>query len=30
MIEEALAHYRRVRGEIQRFVEGLPETLGSS
>ncbi|MDD5673530.1 MAG: arsenate reductase ArsC [Chitinivibrionales bacterium] len=25
--EEALAHYRRVRDEIRRFVEGLPENL---
>ena len=25
--EEALNHYRRVRDEIRRFVEGLPETL---
>jgi arsenate reductase len=28
--EEALAHYRRVRDEIRRFVEGLPETLERS
>lgn len=26
--EEALAHYRRVRDEIRRFVETLPEALG--
>ncbi|MBI3127725.1 MAG: arsenate reductase ArsC [Candidatus Tectomicrobia bacterium] len=26
--EEALAHYRRVRDEIRRFVESLPEGLG--
>jgi arsenate reductase len=25
--EEALAHYRRVRDEIRRFVEGLPGNL---
>jgi len=25
--EEAMAHYRRVRDEIRRFVEGLPESL---
>ena len=25
--EEALAHYRRVRDEIRRFVETIPETL---
>ncbi|MEK8023783.1 MAG: arsenate reductase ArsC [Candidatus Hydrogenedentota bacterium] len=25
--EEALAHYRRVRDEIRRFVEGMPENL---
>ncbi|TNF79607.1 MAG: arsenate reductase ArsC [Acidobacteria bacterium] len=25
--EEALGHYRRVRDEIRRFVEGLPERL---
>jgi arsenate reductase len=25
---EALGHYRRVRDEIRRFVEGLPESLG--
>ena len=25
--EEALDHYRRVRDEIRRFVEGLPENL---
>ena len=25
--QEALGHYRRVRDEIRRFVEGLPETL---
>ena len=25
--EEALAHYRRVRDEIRRFVETLPEAL---
>jgi len=25
--EEALRHYRRVRDEIRRFVEGLPEAL---
>ena len=25
--EEALGHYRRVRDEIKRFVEELPETL---
>lgn len=25
--EEALAHYRRVRDEIRRFVETLPESL---
>ncbi len=27
--EEALGHYRRVRDEIRRFVEGLPGTLDS-
>jgi arsenate reductase len=27
--DEALAHYRRVRDEIRRFVEGLPESLWS-
>lgn len=27
--EEALAHYRRVRDEIRRFVEALPENLGA-
>jgi len=26
--EEALGHYRRVRDEIRKFVEGLPESLG--
>jgi arsenate reductase len=26
--EEAIVHYRRVRDEIRRFVEGLPESLG--
>jgi arsenate reductase len=25
--EEALAHYRRVRDEIRKFVEGIPENL---
>ncbi len=25
--EEALGHYRRVRDEIRRFIESLPETL---
>lgn len=25
--EEALNHYRRVRDEIKRFVEGMPDTL---
>ncbi len=25
--EEAMQHYRRVRDEIRRFIEGLPETL---
>ena len=25
--EEALAHYRRVREEVRRYVEGLPEWL---
>ena len=25
--DEAMAHYRRVRDEIRRFVEGLPEFL---
>jgi arsenate reductase len=25
--EEALSHYRRVRDEIRRFIEGLPENL---
>jgi arsenate reductase len=25
--EKALSHYRRVRDEIRRFVEGLPEAL---
>jgi arsenate reductase (thioredoxin) len=25
--EEAIEHYRRVRDEIRRFVETLPETL---
>ncbi|MCL4217426.1 MAG: arsenate reductase ArsC [Candidatus Hydrogenedentes bacterium] len=27
--EEALQHYRRVRDEIKKFVEQLPETLGA-
>jgi arsenate reductase len=27
--EEALSHYRRVRDEIRRFVEGLPERLAT-
>jgi arsenate reductase len=27
--EEALAHYRRVRDEIRRFIEGLPESLAN-
>ena len=27
--EEALAHYRRVRDEIRRFVESMPEGLAS-
>ena len=27
--EEALAHYRRVRDEIRRFIETLPEALQS-
>lgn len=26
--EEALGHYRRVRDEIRRWAEGLPDTLG--
>lgn len=26
--EEALGHYRRVRDQIRRFVESLPEALG--
>ena len=26
--EDALSHYRRVRDEIRRFVEGLPDSLG--
>lgn len=26
--EEAMVHYRRVRDEIRKFVEGLPGTLG--
>lgn len=26
--EEALSHYRRVRDEIRRFVETLPQSLG--
>jgi arsenate reductase len=26
--EEALGHYRRVRDEIRKFVDGLPERLG--
>ena len=26
--EEAMAHYRRVRGEIKAFVEALPADLG--
>jgi arsenate reductase len=25
--EEAMAHYRRVRDEIKRFVERLPDVL---
>lgn len=25
--EESLAHYRRVRDEIRRYVEGMPENL---
>lgn len=28
--EEAMAHYRRVRDEIRRFVEGLPDSLSPS
>ena len=28
--EEALAHYRRVRDEIRRFIESLPESLDNS
>ena len=28
--EEALNHYRRVRDEIRRFIEGLPEMLMTS
>jgi arsenate reductase (thioredoxin) len=28
--EEALNHYRRVRDEIRRFVESLPESLGET
>ena len=28
--EEALEHYRRVRDELRRFVEHLPENLGQS
>jgi len=27
--EEALGHYRRVRDQIRRFVETLPESLGA-
>ena len=27
--EEALAHYRRVRDEIRKFIETLPEAFGS-
>ncbi|MEW6593713.1 MAG: arsenate reductase ArsC [Thermodesulfobacteriota bacterium] len=26
--EEALAHYRRVRDEIRKFIEGMPKNLG--
>jgi len=26
--EEALAHYRRVRDEIRKFVEAMPDNLG--
>lgn len=25
--EEAMSHYRRVRDEIKRFIENLPEAL---
>ena len=25
--EEALGHYRRVRDQIRRFIEGLPKSL---
>lgn len=28
--EEALSHYRRVRDEIRRFVESLPESLAET
>jgi arsenate reductase len=28
--EEALAHYRRVRDEIRRFVETLPDSLSAA
>ena len=28
--EEKLSHYRRIRDEIGKFVEGLPETLPAS
>ncbi|MFW6245184.1 MAG: arsenate reductase ArsC, partial [Fibrobacterota bacterium] len=27
--EEALSHYRRVRDDIRRFVEGLPGSFNS-
>jgi len=26
--EEALSHYRRIRDEIRRFVEGIEQSLG--
>jgi len=26
--EEALTHYRRVRDEIKKFIEGMPDNLG--
>jgi arsenate reductase len=26
--EEALGHYRRVRDEIRKFIEGMPDNLG--
>jgi len=27
--EEAFSHYRRVRDEIRKFIEGLPEMIGT-